>query len=361
MENKTEQINVRVTKKEKQRIEYLSEKLGYKHLGEYIRSSLLNIENKRKGIKEIYTLTLNPALDLVLNIDKLDSITKYENNDIEYFSGGKGINVSKVINQFNIPTTVMHYSGGFTGEFIKNELDLEKMNQIIFKSKNATRINIKLNISNDETKEINGQAEKIQESRENEILKTIGKIQKGEIIVLTGSFHKDNQDLLVKISEICFKNGVEIVYDLSEEILVKLLEFKPLLIKPNIDELSHIFGREIKTEKEIIESLVSLKKKGAKNVAITLGKEGSYFIDEQFNIYKSNVINEIKKVSSQGSGDSFVGAYLSNQNLEIIERLKISNAAGAATAAKKGIASLEEIMEMINNVHVEKIGEENDY
>ncbi len=163
MESREEQINIRVTKKEKERIKYLSEKLGYKNLGEYVRKSSLNLENRNEKIKEIYTLTLNPAVDMVLNISEFKDLNKYSNSEVKYFSGGKGINVSKIINQFNVPTTILHYSGGFTGNFIKETLDKENLNQIMFKGDQPTRINIKLNIDNEETKEINGFAEFISE------------------------------------------------------------------------------------------------------------------------------------------------------------------------------------------------------
>ncbi len=357
MENRDEQINIRVTKKEKERIKYLSRKFGYEHFGEYIRNSSLNLRNTKNKVKlkVIYTLTLNPALDMVLNIDKIDKLTKYENSEVSYFAGGKGINVSKIVNEFGIPTTALHYSGGFTGKFIQENLEEENINQIIFDSEITTRVNIKLNISDEETKEINGIAKPLSTKVITSILKTINQFDKGETLVITGSFNDKNKDLLFKISNLCNSKDINIVYDLSSDVLFELLKYKPILIKPNVDELSSMFGYEIKTEKEIIESMFKLSTLGARNIAITLGKDGSYFLDEQNDLYRIKIINEIKKVSSQGSGDSFVGAYLANLNLNIIEQLKIANAAGAATASKKGLAKISEIQEMIDNIKIEKI------
>ena len=89
--------------------------------------------------------------------------------------------------------------------------------------------------------------------------------------------------------------------------------------------------------------------------AITLGAKGSLFLNEHNEFYRSEIINKIKKVSSQGAGDSFVGAYLSNLHLNMDELLKISNAAGAATTASKKIASYDAILEMVENIKISKI------
>ncbi len=306
--------------------------------------------------QKIYTLTLNPSIDMILNIEELNLKTKYDvANDISYFAGGKGINVSKVVNQFKVPTKILHCSGGFTGKYIVDEINKEGIKQIFFDLKKDTRINIKLNIGKEEMKEIDGNAIFIPNDIQEKILSAIDKIKRNEIIVITGSFNNKNKDLIFKISEKCFKKGVKIVYDLSSDILLELLKFNPILIKPNIYELNFILKKKISTEEEIIKSLKKLNILGAKEVAITLGKEGSYFIDENENIYKIKLKKEIKNISSQGAGDSFVGAFLSNLNLTKIEQLRIASAAGSSTVSKKGIANIDEINNMVKNIVVEKI------
>lgn len=359
MENRDEQINIRVTKKEKERIKYLSKKFGYEHFGEYVRNSSLNLRNikgKVGKMKVVYTLTLNPALDMVLNVKNSEEVIKYDDSEVEYFAGGKGINVSKVVNEFGVPTVALHYSGGFTGKYIRDNLEEENINQIMFESLKPTRINIKLNLNDDNTKEISGIAETIPLKETTKILKTINQFDKGDTLVITGSFNKENENLLFKISNICNLKGVNIVYDLSSNVLLELLKYKPLLVKPNLEELQTIFKTKIKSKNQIKDLMYEMQELGAQNIAITLGKDGSYFLSKDKTLYKVTIKKKINQVSSQGAGDSFVGAFLSNSNKSVEEQIIMANAAGAATASKKGLATISEIKELVNNIKIEKWG-----
>ena len=57
---------------------------------------------------------------------------------------------------------------------------------------------------------------------------------------------------------------------------------KSLLIKPNNHELGQIFGKELKTEKEIIDGAMSLKDRGAVNVLVSMAKDGAILVDEKW-------------------------------------------------------------------------------
>ena len=66
----------------------------------------------------IYTVTLNPSIDYIVRLDKVEvgSVNRMDSDD--KFAGGKGINVSRVLKRLDIPNTATGFIGGFTGKFI---------------------------------------------------------------------------------------------------------------------------------------------------------------------------------------------------------------------------------------------------
>ena len=70
----------------------------------------------------IYTVTFNPSLDYIV---RLDSFTAGKINRVNYeqvLAGGKGINVSIVLQNLGQKSTALGFLAGFTGEEIKSQL-----------------------------------------------------------------------------------------------------------------------------------------------------------------------------------------------------------------------------------------------
>lgn len=353
MEKKDKQLNIRLTKRDKERIEFMSKEYGFDNLSDYIVKSSLGTLSKNNTLR-INTLTLNPAVDYVIQTkSKLKEITNFSPNEKDFEAGGKGINASIVIDQLGVKTTAIHYSGGFTGELIKKQLNDRRIQQRQILSKEDTRINLKLNFNN-ENYEINSLATPLTALAKKEIIKQIESFNENEILMVMGSYHPDDEQFIFELSEVAISKKIEIVYDLSKPVLKDLLKFKPLIIKPNLDELEWIFSRKITTEKEIIKHMKLLKEMGAKNVAITRGKDGSYILDEQNNMYLATV-EPIKLASPQGSGDSFISTYIVMRDKGTEEAFKWANAAGAATAQVKSLATYQAIENNISKVSIQKI------
>ncbi len=85
------------------------------------------------------------------------------------------------------------------------------------------------------------------------------------------------------------------------------MKYKPLLIKPNDEEVEAIFGLSLKDEEDIKEALKYIYKLGAKNILLTLGEKGMYFYNGD-KIYYCNA-PKIKLLSSACAGDSALAAF----------------------------------------------------
>ncbi len=352
--NKDKQLNLRVTRREKELIKEKAKELNYSSMAEYIIDASLDKVNKLAIENTIYTLTLNPAIDYIISTsNKLTEITNFNPTDKVYEAGGKGINASIILEEYGAKNIAIHHSGGFSGELINDQLHEKGITHRQVKSSDETRINLKINFGEDNY-EINSTATPLTPQSRNRILKLIDSFREGDVLMVMGSYHPNDEDFLFEISEHATNKGVELVYDISKPVLKDLMKFKPIIVKPNKEELEEIFGIKVSSEKQFVDSMKTLREMGAKNVAITMGKDGAYIHDENDEIYKAEV-EPIKLISPQGSGDSFISTFVYKRTEGTEQAFKWANAAGAATAQVKGLAYYKLILETLDKVKVTKI------
>ena len=115
-----------------------------------------------------------------------------------------------------------------------------------------------------------------------------------------------------------------------------LSEIKPFLIKPNEEEITKLFDREITGREDTIKAALDLKNAGVLNVMITRGKDGLIFVGEEgtFDVK----IPPIDSVSTIGAGDSLIAGFVSalTSKMDIINTLKIALAFGSAACLTEG-------------------------
>ncbi|MGL5354147.1 MAG: 1-phosphofructokinase [Clostridium sp.] len=299
----------------------------------------------------IYTITFNPALDYIVRVDdfKLGSVnrTSYE----EIYAGGKGINVSIVLNNLGVKSKVLGFIAGFTGNEIEKRVNEFGCDCDFIKLNNGmSRINVKLK-SNEES-EINGQGPEVNNEALEELYQKLDTLKEDDILVLAGSIPNTlPKDIYESIMRRLDGRGVKFVVDATGELLLNVLNYKPFLIKPNHHELAELFNVEIKTEDEIVYYAKKLKEMGARNVLISMAGDGAIFVTENCEVIKSSVPKG-KVINSVGAGDSMVGGfiagYLKNNKLE--EAFKMGVATGSASAFSEGLATKDKIEELLAQI-----------
>jgi len=302
----------------------------------------------------VYTITFNPALDYVMRMDSpLDIGETNRSQSEELYYGGKGINVSVVLNELGVSNVSLGFIAGFTGDAI--DAGVAKMGVItdfIKLPKGISRINVKLKASKET--EINAQGPDIDEASIDALFEKINKIKDGDCIILAGSIPKTlPDDIYERILKTLEGKDVIKVVDATKDLLMKVLPYKPFLIKPNQAELGELFNVEITTDDEIIKYARILQERGAKNVLVSLGKRGALLIPETGEPIKMGAPSG-KAVNTVGSGDSMVAGFLAGylQTKDYYEALALGSAAGSATAVLPGLADKKTIdiqREKINN------------
>lgn len=296
----------------------------------------------------IYTVTLNPSIDYTVRMESLISGITNRTVSEEYSIGGKGINVSCVLAELGISSTAFGFVAGFTGDEIESGVSNDKITTDFIKLKNGiSRINIKIKAS--EETEINCQGPRIENEEFEKLMKKLDQISDGDTIVIAGSIPNTlPDDTYERILNRIKDRNVCIVVDATKNLLLNSLKYSPFLIKPNRQELSEIFNVDISSEDDTEKYARELQKMGAKNVLVSLGKDGAMMIDEFGNKHKTGTIKG-KVISTVGSGDSmvagFIAGYENEKNYEYA--LKLGSVCGNATAFLPGLATKEKIDELM--------------
>ena len=299
----------------------------------------------------IYTITFNPSLDYIVRVHdfKLGEVNRTTFEEI--YPGGKGINVSIVLNNLEVENIALGFIAGFTGDEIENKAkamgcttDFIKLNSGI------SRINVKLK-SNEES-EINGQGPNIEEGDLNLLYKKIDYLKEGDVLVLAGSIPKSlPENIYELIMERLKDKKVKIIVDATKDLLLNVLKYKPFLIKPNHHELGELFKVKITNQEESIHYAKRLREMGARNVLISMAGEGAVFVTEEDKVLKSQAPKG-KVINSVGAGDSMVGGFVSGylNNNDFEEAFRMSVATGSASAFSEGLATKEKVSELLKQI-----------
>ena len=296
----------------------------------------------------IYTVTFNPALDYVVFLDnlKLGDVNRSTRESIFY--GGKGINVSTILNTLGLETTALGFVAGFTGKAIEDGLAAQGIHtDFIHLPEGNSRINVKVK-HGDET-EINGQGPVITEEAINELFAKLDTLTKEDILVLAGSIPNTlPEDIYEKILASLESKGIRVVVDATKDLLLNVLKYHPFLIKPNNHELGEMFGTVCKTDEDIVHYAKKLQEKGAVNVLISMAGDGAILLDEHGKVYqgrppKGEVLNSV------GAGDSmvagFVTGYLNTGDYE--KAFELGIATGSASAFEYWLAEKEDVVKLL--------------
>ncbi len=298
----------------------------------------------------IYTVTFNPAVDLIVHPDELKNGATNRSKSEEIYFGGKGINVSLVLKELGIKSRALGFVAGFTGEAIENSLVERGIDaDFVHLEKGFSRINVKIK-SGEET-ELNGRGPQIPKKALQELLEKLDKIEDGDTLVLAGSIPADlPEDIYEKILERLSARKIRAVVDATKKLLLNVLKYKPFLVKPNNHELGEMFGVELKTVDEIIEHARKLQEMGAVNVLVSMAGNGAVLLDEHGKTHVCGACKGTVK-NSVGAGDSMVAGFIAGCENGYEYALKLGTAAGGATAFSDGIAKKEEIFGLLTQLN----------
>lgn len=299
----------------------------------------------------IFTVTFNPSLDYVVGLDSFRE-GEVNRSDWEHiYPGGKGINVSMVLKNLEIRNVALGFVGGFTGKEIQRRIkDFGCYTDFVKIKSGNSRINVK--IKADKESEINGQGPSITKKELAELFKKLELIKSSDVLVLAGSIPsalpENTYENIMKYLE---NREIKIVVDATGELLLRVVKYKPFLIKPNNHELGEMFGVSLNGQEDIVLYAKRLQEMGAQNVLVSMAGDGAILVDENGSVHEMKPPKGVVK-NSVGAGDSmvagFIAGYLINNDLK--EAFRMGVATGSASAFSETLATKVEVMNLLSEL-----------
>ena len=299
----------------------------------------------------IYTVTFNPSIDYVMFVDdfKIDGLNRAQ--DTNKFAGGKGINVSRVLKTLGVDSTALGFAGGFPGDFIAQTLKDSDIHTDFVQVDEDTRINVKLK-TGQET-EVNAQGPNVTDAQFQSLLNQIRETTDNDTVIVAGSVPKSiPSDAYAQIAKITRQTGAQLVVDAEKDLVETVLEYQPLFIKPNKDELEVMFNTSVKNDEDVIKYAKQILEKGAQSVIVSLGGDGAIYVDHQQSIKAVNPKGEV--INTVGSGDSTVAGMVAGlaTGLSVQDAFKQAVASGTATAFDADLATKDAIENIKSQVTI---------
>lgn len=294
--------------------------------------------------KMIYTVTFNPSLDYVVQVEHFQGDAVNRTSEEHVYPGGKGNNVAVIVSNLGMKSRALGFKAGFTGAAMEQMLqEFGCDTDFIALEEGVTRINVK--VKSDDEFEINGQGPRIPDEKIRQLYEKLDALESGDVLVLSGSIPNTlPDDMYERIMERLAGTDVRISVDATKDLLLNVLKYHPFLIKPNNHELGEMFGVTLESDDEIAEYARKLQEMGARNVLVSMAGDGAILVAEDGSVLKQlPPAGEV--VNSVGAGDSmvagFLAGYLKTGSYE--EALKLGTAAGSATAFTSWLADSEAI------------------
>ncbi|MCD4827562.1 MAG: 1-phosphofructokinase family hexose kinase [Acholeplasmataceae bacterium] len=266
------------------------------------------------------TITLNPAIDSLISVEKLEDYKDDKLSHKQKIAGGKGINISKILKQLDQKTFATGFLGGANGKFIEKELSRLHIDHQFIHINNETRENIKVyEKSTQKSYEFNEDGPTCDMDHFNQLIVLLkSMIKPKDVVIISGSAPLDFKVDIYKILIKEIKHLVsKIVLDTSKAWLKEGLEATPDLIKPNLDELKFYAQKELKEDEQIINEALKICRSGVKEVLVSLGKNGSLYVSKNY-VYKV-IVPDIKVYHTTGAGDALLAGFISSQEDQSLE------------------------------------------
>ena len=304
----------------------------------------------------IYTLTLNPAVDMNVSSARMEPGLVNRTYDTVYTPNGKGVNVSFTLQHFGVPSVVMGPFGGFTGDYITGECRNRGLQVLPSPIAGTNRVNMFVTVGDKEYKLVN-EGPVVSAQEQEALLSLLESLEDLEVLTINGSMARGfGPDYLLRIMEICNRKGAKVVPDISAPVLKEVLTQGPFLIKPNRAELEGLAGKVLGKTREIMRSAKDLQAQGARNVLVSLGGDGALLLDESGKFHRIGVPKgELK--TSVGSGDSMVAGFLAGYQKtgDYVTALRTGAACGSASAFSTALATREEVESMYHELELMEV------
>jgi 6-phosphofructokinase 2 len=314
-------------------------------------------------VPDIVTLTINPTIDIFVNVGQVEPTRKMRCSAPKRDPGGGGINVARVVHRLGGNVAAIYPTGGAIGKLLQRLVEREGITSIVTPSHVETRENF--TAYEEETGEqyrfvLPGST--LHRAEWEACLEKLASLpEKPKFVVASGSVPPGvPRDFFARAVRHAKQLGAKTVVDTSGSALEAVLEEGVTLIKPNLVELIDFVGSPLEHEAGRIAACRKLAAGGrAQAVALTLGEQGALLVTAD-QAWRALPL-AIEVVSTVGTGDSFLGGMVSalaaGQSMEQAFRVAVAAGSAAALAAGTGLCREADVKRLLKDVRVREIVE----
>jgi tagatose 6-phosphate kinase len=308
----------------------------------------------------ILTVTLNAAIDKRYVVDNFQVGSVNRVRECSYSAGGKGLNVSRVAAIAGAKVTATGFTGGHAGNYIMEELDglNIKSDFVHIKGESRSCINIYDETNHTQTEFLEPGVFVTAFDIEEMLKKYINLMESCSVVAISGSVPKGVDSKLYKsMIEIAKQHYKKVILDTSGKLLEESLEAKPTMIKPNMDEIRLLTGKEMNSQEDVIAAAVDLRNYGIEIVVVSCGSEGSLIVCEE-GVYRA-IVPKIDAVNTVGCGDSMIAGFAVgfSREMSMEDTIKYASAVSAANALRMetGFFIEKDMQDILPQIQVKKI------
>ncbi|NTW39970.1 MAG: 1-phosphofructokinase [Cellulomonadaceae bacterium] len=286
----------------------------------------------------IVTVTLNPSLDRTFDMERLEvgEVNRAVRTHLD--AGGKGINVSRGLNQNGVATVAVFPIGGPDGPLLVSELEADGVPVHAVRIAGAIRSNVTIADADGETTKINAPGPRITEAEKLAILSAVNEhLGHGATgVIAAGSLPEGIEPgFLTRIAHLVAQHHIPYALDTSGAPLAEAVRAGGLaVVKPNDLELAELVGRDLLTVGEVRDAAREILSYGNDAVLVSLGAHGALLVTADGCWWAGG--DPIVPVSTVGAGDSTLAGYVSAVGLPAPDRLRTAVAWGRAAVQLPG-------------------------
>ena len=308
----------------------------------------------------ILTVTLNAAIDkrYVVEEFKVGEVNRVK--DCAYVPGGKGLNVSKPAAVAGAEVVATGFVGGHAGNYIEASLKDYHVKSAFYHLESESRSCINIwDEKNCVQTEFLEPGFTVTESEFQGFVEEFKElVKKADVVAMSGSVPKGlDGTAYQKLVKVVKDAGKKVILDTSGKLLEMGIEACPTMIKPNIDEIRMLTGKECNEIGEIVEAAKEIHARGVEVVAVSLGADGSLAVSDE-GVFRA-IVPRIDAVNTVGCGDSMIAGFALGfaEGLGIEETLRKASAISAAAALREetGYFVMEDMQRLYPQIKIEKM------
>ena len=309
--------------------------------------------------KTILTLTVNPAVDRIVTVDRLVFEDRAYILSTTEAAGGRGINAARVLTTLGASVIAITPSGGEGGRKFEEQLRLDGFGKEIVKIRKNIRTNLTISDRQGLSVKLNERGDALTQPELNRIFKAVEKLlPEASWLMLCGSLPPGvDSHFFAKLIKLAAKHKVQTLLDTDGDALLYGVEAEPTIVKPNQSEAERLLNRALITRSNSIEAVRHIKEMGAKYAVLSLGSRGLVAASSEEVL--EVVPPRVEALSPIGAGDAAAAAivWALDRGESLREALRWGVSAGTASSMLPGIslASLDQIKEIYPQTQVNRV------